>query len=316
LPATIAALMETLCEHCRRECWIEDDRAGEEVSCPWCGKTFVAKEPPERLIAFASIVESLLSERESNAEELGASSPSSPTEMVARPVSGRARQRRRPARRIPRLAAALVLASAVAVGGSIAASRWYARAERAASTQAASGFLPWEPDPLLVDQLGKWKRFDRFEFCPPKSFTRLSVLSDPGWLPPDGHFSGLSFQGDNGDRAELFCYVVTFPPLVPMRGGLEQGLGRFYGWLGYHAALSNLSKGEPEVGELNGRKCIRSSFVCHLRRRDSLRGDPREGVVYVMLDNNRQVSFYTLCDPKLQDEHNLMAASLLTWREQ
>jgi hypothetical protein len=35
-----------------------------------------------------------------------------------------------------------------------------------------------------------------------------------------------------------------------------------------------------------------------------------------MLDKNRQVTFYTLCDPKLQDDHNLMAASLLTWREQ
>jgi hypothetical protein len=202
------------------------------------------------------------------------------------------------------------------VGGAVAANRWYSSLERSASAETDSSHVQWAPDPLLLDQLAGWKKFDRFEFCPPKSFTRLNVLPQPGWLPPDGHFSGLQFQGPNADRAEIYCNVVTFPPLIPMRGGLEQALGRFYGWLGHHATVVDLSQGEGEVNVLNGRTCIRSSFFCRLRRRESVRGDPREGVVYVMIDKNRQVTFYTLCDPKLQDEHNVMGASLLTWREQ
>jgi hypothetical protein len=309
--------METQCEHCRRECWIEDDRAGEEVVCPWCDEVFVANEPRERLTAFASIVESLLSEQEAKAAETGnEASSSSPVEETAHHPRPTRRRRPGPARRWTQLVVVSVLAGAVVVGGLIAASRWYASLELSAAAQTSSSYVPWTPDPLLLDQLGGWKKFDRFEFRPPKSFTRLNVISDPGWLPPDGHFAGLEFQGEQGARAQIYCHVVTFPPLIPMRGGLEQGLGRFYTWLAHHAAVVDLSKGDPEVGVLNGRKCIRASFFCRLRRRESVRGDARDGVVYVLLDKNRQVTFYTLCDPKLQDEHNLMAASLLTWREQ
>ena len=308
--------METLCEHCRRECWIEDDRAGEGVICPWCEKTFVAKEPPERLTTFASMVESLLTEKESKVEEADTSAPSPQADTALGTLPRRRKRKPAPTHRWPQVTAVSVLAMAVVVAGAVAANRWYASPQRSASAETDPDSVTWLPDPLLVDQLAGWKKFDRFEFRPPKSFARLNVLPQPGWLPHDGHFAGLKFQGDGGDRAEIYCHVVTFPPLSPMRGGLEEALDRFYGWMDHHATVMGLSHGEREMNVLNGRTCIRSSFFCRLRKRESLKGEPREGVVYVMIDKDRQVTFYTLCDPKLQDVHNLMGASLLTWREQ
>lgn len=188
---------------------------------------------------------------------------------------------------------------------------------RQATIEASHGnYMAWQPDIALLPRLGDFKRVDRFELRLPKSFTALSVLPEPGWLPRNGHFVGLRWTGPASERAEMYSTVVTFPAATPMKGGLEDALDRFYEWLGYRAGLAELSRGEPELGLLNGRNGIRASFFCRLRRRETLRGVKREGIVYILLDGDRQVTLYTLCDPELQDDHNLMAASLLTWQEQ
>ncbi|HVX12430.1 MAG TPA: hypothetical protein VHC22_14705 [Pirellulales bacterium] len=306
--------METRCEHCRQDCWVEDALAGEEVLCPWCERTFIAKEAEERLAGLRDLVESLLTEIQPEPATKG---PEETQSVAARPARRRAKSR--PQSRLVQHLLGLAFVSAVAVVVAIGVWMWAER--RSSGWQAASmdpasaNYVEWKADPSLVDQLGEFRGIDHFQFRPPKSFSRWTVLPDPGWLPRNGHYTGLRFQGSQGERAELYCSVVTFPPDSPMQGGLEHGLNRFYEWLGYHAAVGDLSRGDSELGVLNGRNCIRAAFFCRLRRRESLRGDAREGIVYVLIDQGRQITLYTLCDPQLQDEHNLMGASLLTWQE-
>ncbi|HZZ82173.1 MAG TPA: hypothetical protein VFE62_26985 [Gemmataceae bacterium] len=296
---------------------MEDDLAGEVVTCPWCDQSFTAAEPPERLLSLASLVESLLSETKPAVDgTAGESAVATPPDTSVPHRSRRRFAGSKKSKRSFKLWFRLAAGCLVVAGAGVVLSTLARYLEDSAEAPTSANYVEWRADPFLVTELGDWKNFDHFKFRPPKSMSLLSVLPDPGWLPREGHFTGLRFQGSQGDRAELYCTVVTFPEAAPLTGGLEQGLDRFYDWLGYRAAVVDLSRGKPELGLLNGQNCLRAAFACGVRKRRTVRGDKREGVVYVLLDGGRQVTFYGLCDPALRDEFDLIGASLLTWQEQ
>lgn len=306
--------METRCEQCGRECWIDDEHTGEQVLCPWCDRPFSAKESPERLQPLAAMVESLLAE----IPPIGSSGQSKGEPAPAIPNKKRRRHARR---RVPKLVRRLLLAS---LAVSVAAGMFFGGRKlieslsiRGQSSQQA-GDMPrveWRADPALLALLGEPRGVDHFSFRPPTDFKALMVLPDPGWLPKRGRFTGLMWRGALGDKAELYCTVVEFPEGEPPAGGLEEALERFFEWLGHHAAFTRFSHGQGETGLMNGRNCIRTSFSGRYRMRSPSRVEPREGVVYVMLDQQRQISLYTLCSPEQRETHDLMGASLLTWKE-
>ncbi|HET6881736.1 MAG TPA: hypothetical protein VFI31_16350 [Pirellulales bacterium] len=131
-----------------------------------------------------------------------------------------------------------------------------------------------------------------------------------------GHFTGLMWRGPLGDKAELYCTIYTFPENDPLKGGLNEALDRFFEWLGHQSKFTGLSHSNGEIGTLNGHSCIRTSFSGRYRLRNPDRTEVRERVVYVMLDQQKQMSLYTLCTPEERETHEVMGASLLTWQEQ
>jgi hypothetical protein len=306
--------METRCEHCGQECWIEDESAGEQLLCPRCDRSFAATTIGERFQPLASLVEELLAEiPPASAAAHAQAEPVVPTGHPARGRRRRAKQRfPKPARRLLLAAVAVSVLVGMCVGvnklvGSLALTRHVSQ---------AGVSVEWRADPALLAQLGEPRGVDRFSLRLPADFKRLTVLPDPSWMPHyGGHFVGLMWRGPLGHKAELYCTVYEFPSDEPPTGGLEKAAERFFDWLNKNATFTRFSHGAGEVGQLNGRYCIRAGFSGRYRMRSPARVEPREGVVYVMLDENRQISLYTLCSPDERETHELMGASLLTWQE-
>jgi hypothetical protein len=301
--------MEIRCDHCGTDLWIDDARAGEPVQCPCCEKVFAAKEPVERLKPLTDLVDSLLAELPSVTA----------TKITALPKS---KPEKRKVRRRYLKPALLAAASVGVFGTSIVlvrfASHWLANPQTAAqSTSGAEAEIAvWEPDSGLLDQLGESKAVAGFSFRPPIGFTNFNVLPEPKWLPREAKFIGLEWQGPEGEKAPLRCLIVTFSPWEPLEGGLVQAKERFFRWIETNAALMNVSHKSEEVRILNGRLCLRASFSGSYRHKAKLQAEPREGIVFIMLDGSRQISLYTLCSPDAQRSLKILEASMLTWRSQ
>jgi hypothetical protein len=301
--------METRCDHCGQECWIEDRLAGEEVLCPACDRSFTAKEPVEHLTQLGALVDLLLSEMPAatGVVTLDASKPKS------REVN-RARKRRRRVVVAATCGAGICAALAAIYWGVILIVNWKSVSDAGPSPRMAiSGFEEWHADQSLTGRLGELKLVGNFAMRPPNEFTVLNVLPDPKWLPREAHFTGLQWEGPLRDRAQLRCLIVAFSEFEPLKGSLQDGLERFFGWLKHDNRLISLSHSAGETGLVNGQLFIRAKYSGRLRRRNSTRGDDIEGVAYVMLDRSRQICLYATCDPNAREALDLMEAAILTW---
>ena len=302
--------METRCEHCGQECWVEDRQAGESVICPVCERTFIAKEPTEHFAHTGTIVDLLLTEM-----------PTVASAVALEPI------KRKPAREVSdrRIARRVLIASVTcAAVGTVTAAlyrgvRWLADWSRGGSADAKP-IVPdpeneeWRPNAAVRAFLGKPKSIEEFVFNPPEAFETFNVLREPDWIPHDGHFVGLQWEGPLGQKAQMRCWIVKFGPAEPLTGGLKEALERFFGWLPYHGTIVRLSHEEPEIGKINGEHCIRATFTGQYRPPGATKLIPRQGVVYVMIAGERQICLFTLCDPAAQDVAVTMDASWMTWR--
>lgn len=302
--------METRCEHCGQDCWIEDGQAGESVVCPWCERSFIAKEPTEHSTQLGSLVDLLLTEMPTVASAVNLE----PAKRKAARDPGNRRMTRR-----------LLTASIGCVAfGTVAAAfyrgvRWVAdwfaaRSIAAKPTVPDAGTEEWRPNAAVREFLGKPKSVEEFVFNPPEGFTAFNVLREPDWVPHDAHFVGLQWEGPLGPKAQMRCWIVKFGPAEPLQGGLKEALDRFFGWLPHHGALIRLSHEQPEIGKINGEHCVRAAFTGQYRPPGATKLIPRHGVVYVLLAGDRQICLFTLYDPAAQDDGVTMDASWMTWR--
>lgn len=303
--------METRCEHCGQDCWVEDERAGEEVTCPVCEHAFVAKEPPENLLQIGSLVDLMLAEMPAVTTVLAPQ----PTKAKTNPVAYRRRRV---------LAGTLILGMAGVALCSLtfAAYRGVAWAiSRAGNVFSDRGMhatdtgpTVWRPNASVQAFLGKPKVIEGFMFNPPEGFDTFTNMRQAEWTPREGHFVGLQWQGAAGEKAQMRCWIVTFSEVEPLTGGLEEALDRCFGWLKHNGAIVRFSSEPAETGMINKLPCIRASFTGHYRAKGAAMPQPREGVVYILIDGKRQICLYTLCDPTAHDVGVIMDASWMTWR--
>lgn len=298
------------CESVVAQWPLSDDRGGATAQCSKCGGAFAVSRRAKR--ASAAPVEVDLAAL--------ADAPTGP-EVVLRsqgPTRNRTVETLKRNWR-PILGATACLALFIAARSVATAVRqWIETRETVAElVPAEPENSNWLPDPVLFGQLGEYKTIDHFRLKLPKDYVLFGVMKDPSWRPRNGHFVGLEFRGPSDDKAVLIAMIVRFSRDEPLKGGLEEALDRFFGWLKYNALATNLSYSSGEIGRLNGRDCIRSDFVGNFRTSHKKKAVSRGGMVYTMLDGNRQVCIYRLvaADAEPKDISNLLDASLLTWRD-
>jgi hypothetical protein len=206
---------------------------------------------------------------------------------------------------------ALVAVAAIALAGCNSGSSSFAASapipaiiqrEAAAKTEAV-----WTPDAKLVDELAPAVEVDRFQFRPPKNFSRVTSP-----LAPAGG-KIFTFQDSNRGQAfpaHIIITLITLPPNEPKVDAdhaLSQTLTRV------RNSHFDTSETDREYGQINGLKFVRVSWTGRLAIGQSARnwrGSIWSGKAD---DTNILIRFEDLA-PRYDQSAKSAEAAILTFR--